>query len=131
MALFIRICAWFTTVIFGLMTFIGIGLMSYEGYNSISLLTVVLCLITALTGWNARRAGLVNYEPVRFSKVFAIVTLLGGIFFTIVFPLIIVTFFEGEDNTFLAIRNIWILFVPTCVSALAILFQHKFKIVKR
>lgn len=128
MVTFIRICAWFSFVIFIGMALAGVGIAKSEGYTPTSMLTVVLCLITAWTGWNARRAGLRNFTPFRFSKIFAILTILIGILFNILVPIFFLTFLSGNDNLATSIRNIWILFIPPCVSAFAILFQDKLRL---
>jgi len=116
----IRACAWFTLIMFGLTSIGGIGLIFTEKFSVPVFLTPLLCLLMSATGWYARKFGLSGFRIHILSKGIAAVSLIVGIAFLILVPIIFANYF-GFDDSWLAIRNLLILFFPVVISAIAIL----------
>jgi len=74
----------------------------------------------SITGWYARRFGLSGFKAHRLSKLSAITTLIFGTIFIVFVPILFANIM-GIEDTYLAIRNLIILFLPAVVSAIAIL----------
>ena len=83
---------------------------------SVSLLVApLLCLLMSATGWYARKFGLSGFKIHVFSKTIAIVSLILGILLVTLFPILFANLFGFKDS-WLAIRNTLILFLPVVIS---------------
>ncbi|MBN7814257.1 hypothetical protein [Algoriphagus pacificus] len=117
---FVRVCSWFTFVIGSLTALAGIVIYFLEERNIYMIFSMLFFFSMGLTGWFARRYGLKDFGVNRISKLNAILSLIFGILLVIVLP-IIFSNMSGIDDSFLAIRNLIILFTPMLVSSIAIL----------
>jgi uncharacterized protein YqhQ len=81
-------------------------------------------LSMAITGWNSRKFGHEHQAVSQTAKISALVSLVFGLGLIILLPVLFSNLFGFEDS-FLAIRNILLLFTPMVVSAIAILFSKK------
>lgn len=116
----IRICAWFTLIISTGLVLISI-LMLLNGQSNTGLIIACLFFIAAtIIGWFGRKYGSVEYIKTRISILSSIIVILFGIFLIVVIPIFSVGFF-GLSDSYLAIRNIIIIFVPMVIVAIAIL----------
>lgn len=118
----IRINAWFTTIFFALMSIIILLIIFIENFDVYKLLTFLLFFALTITGWCARNFGLNRFKFYQFSKPLAILSLLFGILFVIVAPLIFVNHF-GVTKSFGAILALVIMFIPATISSIAILIS--------
>jgi len=116
----VRVCAWFTMIIFVLTFIAGIGLMFTENFNVPILVAPLVCLLMSATGWYARKFGLSGFKIHVFSKTIAGVSLILGIVSVTLFPILFANLFGFKDS-WLAIRNMLILFLPVVISSIAIL----------
>ena len=116
----VRISAWFTLIIFSITSLVSLTLFFSEKINIGIVISSLMCILFSLNGWNARKYGLASFKIYRFSKPVAILSLIFGIIF-IVFVPILFSSFSDSNSTFLAIRNLVILFSPVVISSIAIL----------
>ena len=116
----VRVCAWFTLIIFALTSVVGIVMMFTQKFNVSIPLAPLLCLFMSATGWYARKFGLSGFKTDFVSKSVAIVSLILGILFVTLIPILFANSF-GFSDSWLAIRNLVILFLPVVISAIAIL----------
>jgi len=116
----VRVCAWFTLIIFALTSIVGIGMIFTEKFNVSVLPAPLLCLLMSATGWYARKFGRLGFRTHVFSKTIAVVSLILGILLLTLFPILFANSF-GFSDSWLAIRNLLILFLPVVISAIAIL----------
>ena len=118
--IFVRVCSWFTLIIFSLMSIVGLIMILVEKINIAAIITFIMCLLVSVTGWYARRYGLSGFKTNKLSKLSAILSLIFGIGFIILIPILFANLF-GFENTYLAIRNLLILFLPAVIASIAIL----------
>lgn len=118
----VRVCAWFTLIIYGLTSIVGLGMMFTEKFNVFILLVPLLCLLISATGWNARKFGLSGFRAHIASKAIAVVVLILAVLWLTLFPVFFTKSF-GLSDSLLAIRNLLILFIPVAVSSIAILIS--------
>jgi hypothetical protein len=116
----VRVCAWVTLIIFGLTSIVGLVMMFTQKFNVSILLVPFLCLLLSATGWYARKFGLSEFKTHLVSRSVAIVSLIFGILFVTMIPILFANSF-GFTDSWLAIRNLLILFLPGIISAIAIL----------
>lgn len=116
----VRVCAWFTLIVFALTSVVGLGMIFTEKFNASVLLVPLLCLLMSATGWYATKSGLSGFKTNIFSKTVAMVSLIFGILVVILVPILFANSF-GLNDSWLAIRNLLILFLPVVISAIAIL----------
>jgi hypothetical protein len=116
----VRICAWFTLIIFGLMSLVGLIMLFTEPFSLATILAFLMCLVTSLTGWHARKYGLPEFRPYAFSGPIAAVSMILGIVLITLVPILFASSFGFSDSWF-AIRNLLLLFFPVVISAMAIL----------
>lgn len=107
-------------IIFALTSIVGIVLMFTEKFNVSVLVALLMCLLMSATGWYARKFGLSGFKIHSISKAIAIVSLILGILLVILFPILFANLF-GVKESWLAIRNMLILFLPVVISSIAIL----------
>jgi hypothetical protein len=118
----VRVSAWFTLVIFGLTSIVGIGMIFTEKISVSVFFAPLLCLVMSATGWYAIKFGLSGFSAHIFSKTIAAVSLIFGILLIILMPILFASSF-GFSDSWLAIRNLIILFLPVVISAIAILIS--------
>jgi hypothetical protein len=125
----IRINAWFTVIFFALMSIVSLLMIFIENFDIYKLAIFVLFVGMAITGLSVRNFGLNEFKLYKLSKPLAVFSLVFGILFVIVAPLIFVNFF-GVKKSFRAIFTLAIMFIPAVVSSSAILFLNQRKLIK-
>jgi hypothetical protein len=120
----VRICAWFTMIIYSLTSVVGLIPILVKEFTVAGMLAVIMFLVMSVTGWHARNFGLPRFRTYPFSIMTALVSLIMGLAFIILAPILLASFFGFEDS-WLAIRNLVILFFPVVVSAVAILSSSR------
>ena len=120
---FVRICAWFTVIMFSLMTLAGAVLIFTEDSKMTAIIAILMCVVMSLTGWYARKFGLSDFRIHFLSKPMAVASLLLGALFVILFPVLFASI-SGFEDSWPAIRNLLILFLPALVSSIAILLSR-------
>jgi hypothetical protein len=85
------------------------------------IITFFMFILMSATGWNARRFGLVNFKTNRYSKILAVFTLIFGIFFLVLIPIVFASQYKF-NNSYVAIFTLFILFSPAVISAIVLLF---------
>ncbi|GAA4310939.1 hypothetical protein [Nibribacter koreensis] len=116
----VRACAWFALIIFSLTSLAGLLMMFTEGISWAGTIAIGMCFLMAVTGGHARKYGLPEFKAQEFSKLSAVVSLVFGVLFIIFMPLLFMAG-AGFEDSFVAIRNLLILFLPVVISAIAIL----------
>ncbi len=116
----VRICAWFTMIFFSLTSLMSLVMIFTENSILVSLITFIIILGMAVTGLYARKYGLPDFRLYRFAKPLAVFSLLMGIFFVILTPIIFAGKF-GLNNSFKAIITLLIMFLPVVISSVALL----------
>lgn len=112
----VRVCSWFSMIVYSLLLIV---VFIIEDDPS-SIIVFFMCLCISVTGWFGRKFGLPEFKNNKFSKLSAIFSLIFGIAFMVVFPIIFGNLFGFKDS-FLAIRNLIILFLPVVITSVAIL----------
>jgi hypothetical protein len=123
LATIIRICAWFTMIIFSLTSIAGLIMVFNEKVTIPAILTFIVCSVMSITGWYARKFGLSGFKVDKLSKLLAVISLIFGIIFIVFVPLLFGSI-SGLEDSFVAIRNLFILFLPVVFSAFAILLSN-------
>jgi cytochrome b subunit of formate dehydrogenase len=119
----VRICAWFTMILFFLVSLTGLAMLFAKDFEMITLIVLPLCMITSLTGWHARKFGLPAFKTNFLTKSVAIISLIfGGLAISLMPMLLAIT--KSFHGSWPAIRNSLIMFFPVVISALAILFSR-------
>jgi hypothetical protein len=116
----VRVCAWFTLIVFALTSIVGIGMIFTQKFNVSVIFAPFLCLLISATGWYARKFGLSGFQTHVFPKTVAVMSLIFGILLMTLVPVLFANSF-GLSESWLAIRNLLILFLPVVISAIAIL----------
>lgn len=116
----VRSCAWFTFVFFGLTSIVGLIMLFARDFSFSEAAASVTCLLIAGNGWYARRFGLPGFKSHVFSKAIAVFSLLFGIALVTLVPIVFASNVGFEDS-WQAIRNLLIMFLPVVISAVAIL----------
>jgi hypothetical protein len=116
----VRVCGWFALIMFALTSLVGLGMIFTQEFNVSIILALLICLLLSATGWYARKFGLPGFRVHVFSKTVAAVSLIFGILLLTLVPILFAHSF-GISDSWLAIRNLLILFLPVVVSAIAIL----------
>lgn len=116
----VRICAWFTLIIFSLTSLVALIMFFTEPLSVATILAFLMCLFMSATGWYARKFGLSRFRIYSFSKPIAVVSMLFGTIFITLVPILFASSF-GFSDSWLAIRNLLIIFCPVVISAIAIL----------
>lgn len=117
----IRINSWFSTFFYTLMSFLCLLMIFAEDFDGYKLVTCLLFLTLAITGFVTRNFGLTTFKFFKYLKHLAILCLVFAILFVIVAPLLLINHF-GIDDSFGAILILIVMFIPAIVSSLAILF---------
>jgi len=117
----VRISAWFASIFYLIMSIVSLVIMFTEKVEYGIIITFFMFLLMSATGWNARKFGLENFKTNKYSKLLAILTLIFGIFFLVLVPIIFTSLYEF-DNSYVAIFTLFILFSPAVISASALLF---------
>ena len=120
----IRINAWFTVIFFALMSIVSLLMIFMENFDVYKLVIFLLFIGMAITGLCARNFGLEKFKLYQLSKPLAVFSLVFGILFIIVAPLIFVNLF-GIKESVGAIFALAIMFVPAVVSSCAILIWKR------
>ena len=84
------------------------------------ILAVLICLLVSATGWFARKFGLAGFKMHVFSKPIAVVSLIFGVALLTLVPILFANSYGFEDS-WLAVRNLLIMFLPVVISAVAVL----------
>jgi hypothetical protein len=116
----IRICAWFTVIIFSLTSLVAVIMLFTQPFRVAAILVFLMCLVMSATGWYARKFGLTGFRIYAFSKQIAAVSVVFGIALITLVPILFASSFGFRDS-WLAIRNLLMLFFPVVISAIAIL----------
>lgn len=114
----VRVCSWFAMIIFSLISIVVL----IEDVDMAAAFVFFMCLCISATGWHARKFGSPGFKSNKFSKLLAIFSLVFGILFMVLIPILSTNLF-GFDDSFLAIRNLLILFLPVVISSTAILIS--------
>jgi hypothetical protein len=93
-----------------------------ENFDIYKLVIFLLFVGIAITGLTARNFGLNKFKLYQLSKPIAVFSLVFGILFVVVAPIIFVNLF-GVKESFGAIFALVIMFIPSVVSSSAILFS--------
>lgn len=120
----IRINAWFTVIFFALMSIVSLLMIFMENFDVYKLAIFLLFMGMAITGLCARNFGLNKFKLFQLSKPLAVFSLVFGILFVIVAPLIFVNLF-GVNESVGAIFALAIMFIPAVISSSAILFWKR------
>ncbi|MDO6390433.1 hypothetical protein Q4E40_09875 [Pontibacter sp. BT731] len=118
----VRVCAWLTMIIFSLTSLIGFIMLFIGEASWAAIITFFVCFLITVTGWYARKYGLSGFKTDRFSVLSAIVSLVVGGVFIVLMP-IFFSHLSGFEDSYVAIRNLLILFSPVVISAIAILMS--------
>jgi hypothetical protein len=121
---FIRICSWITLILGSLTAAVGVIMLISKPDKVSMVISSLFFLSMAITGWNSRKFGHEHHSVSYLAKVSALVSLVFGLVLIILLPVLFSNLFGFEDS-FVAIRNILILFTPMVVSAIAILFSRR------
>jgi hypothetical protein len=78
-------------------------------------------LSMSVTGFYARKIGNTDFRTTRLSNLFAILTLIFGLLFVVLVPILFATLFNLNESS-LMIIGLFILYCPAVISAAAILF---------
>ncbi|HMG89223.1 MAG TPA: hypothetical protein VK589_04160 [Chryseolinea sp.] len=116
----VRVCSWFTLIFFGLTSVVGLIMFFIEDFNISGIVASVTCLFVAANGWYARKFGLPEFKIHVASKPIAVVSLIFGIALVTLVPILFANSF-GFVDSWLAIRNLQIMFLPVVISAIAVL----------
>lgn len=110
-------------MIFFSLTSLGTLLILFtEKIDWAMIVTFLMLSSMAITGWYARKFGLSGFKTHGFSMLSAIVSLIFGIIFIVLIPVLTSKLF-GFNDSYEAIRNLIILITPVVISAIAILFS--------
>ncbi|WP_298760664.1 hypothetical protein [uncultured Psychroserpens sp.] len=121
--IFVRINAWFSTIFYMIMALVSLLIMFIEGIDYGIIITLFMFIVMSATGWFAHKFGLVHFKIHRYSKVTAIITLVFGLFFLVLTPIMFNALFNFEESL-TAIAVLFLTFIPAMVSGIAILFGN-------
>ncbi len=116
----VRINGWFSAILFGLTSILGLILTFAEGFEVYKFITFSAFSSMAITGWYARKYRLDGFKINKASKLIALTSLLMVVFFIAIMPIMLVTLF-GVNKSLGAIYTLELLFIPAGVSSIAIL----------
>ena len=116
----ITISAWFSIIFYTLMSLVALIVLLTEEFNYAVIATIFMFLSMSVTGFYARKIGNTNFKTIRISKLFAILTLIFGIFFVVLVPVLFSTLFNINES-YLIIIVLFILYGPAVITSLAIL----------
>lgn len=116
----IRICAWYTFVLFSILSLVSLIIAFNEGISDATVVLLFMCALLSITGWNARRYGLKNYNLNIFMKLIAILPLILVIVFMFFIPIWAMSS-AGLDIPDKAIWLLIFIFLPGIISSIAIL----------
>ena len=116
----IRICAWYTFVLCLILSLVQFIIFLEEGMDVGIVVSFFMLILFSITGWNARRYGLKNYNLNVFMKLIAIPPLI----LVIVFMFFIPIWAMSSADLDIPDKAIWLLifiFLPGIISSVAIL----------
>lgn len=128
MKVLIRVCAWITLIIFSIMTFAALVMLFTEEFSAGTVITLILCVSASVTGWSALKFGLPGFRIYPFSKPVAVISMIFGIVFIILVPILFTNSF-GLSDSWSAIMALLILFSPVVMSAIVILMSRTGKVI--
>ena len=123
----IRICAWFTMILFSLCSIVGLVLIFSENFDPAAFGTFFMCSGLSITGWHGRKIGLPTFTLNRYSRPLAIFSLIVGATWILIVPWIFVSFF-GIEDTYGAIINLEITFIPVLIASIGVIFSKHMNI---
>lgn len=116
----ITIAAWFSIIFYPIMSLVAIIILLTEEFNYAVVVTIFMFLSMSVTGFYARKIGNIDFKTVRIAKLFAILTLIFGIFFVVLVPIVFSTIFNINES-YLIIIGLFILYGPAVITSLAFL----------
>ena len=102
------------------MSLVAIIILLTEEFNYAVVVTIFMFLSMSVTGFYARKIGNIDFKTVRIAKLFAILTLIFGIFFVVLVPIVFSTIFNINES-YLIIIGLFILYGPAVITSLAFL----------
>ena len=124
---FVRLNAWFTTIFFSIMSICCLFIVFEKKFEIWAVFTMLIFVAIAFSGFSARNFGSRKFRRYPLSKHIAILSLMFGILFVVIAPLIFTNLF-GLRDSFKAIVALVIMFIPTVITSLAILFNKSGRI---
>lgn len=118
--IFVRICGWYTFVLFSILSLVSFIIVFNEGISVATVVLLFMCALLSLTGWNTRRYGLKKYNLNRFMKLIAVLPLILAIVFMFLIPMWIMDS-AGLDIPDKAVWLLILMFLPGMISSIAIL----------
>ena len=118
--IFVRICGWYTFVLFSILSLVSLIIDFNEGISVATVVLLFMFALLSLIGWNAKRYGLKNYSLNRFMKLIAVLSLILVIVFVFLIPIWVVNS-AGIDIPDKVIRLLIFMFLPGIISSIAIL----------
>lgn len=118
----VRIFGWISVVFYSLMALITFLILIFESLEITALFTLTIFTTMTVTGWNARRFGLIDYKDKLIIKLTALFSLIFGCLFVILSPFIFSKSY-GIGDSYEPIIVLFIMFTPSIISSLAILIN--------
>ena len=116
----VRICSWFTLILGSALVLTSFVMLFSKEISTSSVLTIIFFVSATVIGWTGKKYGSSDYSNNKLSKISAIVVIIFGFLLIVFIPILSINLF-GFNDSYLAIRNILIIFAPMVIVAIAIL----------
>ena len=116
----IRIFAWYTLILFLILSFVLLILILTEKFDIFYVLSFFICIGIALNGFFTRRYSLPNFILTRLSKFLTILSLLVGSFFCLYIPIVFMKLY-GFEESILSLFTLLLLFIPSFIISIFLL----------
>lgn len=120
-SILITIAAWFSLIFYPIMSLVTLIVLLTEEFNYAVIVAIFMFLSMSVTGFYARKIGNTDFRTTRLSNLFAILTLIFGLLFVVLVPILFATLFNLNES-YLMIIGLFILYCPAIISASALLF---------
>ena len=126
----VRIFGWISVTFYSIMALVMFLILIFESLEITAFFTLILFTAMAVTGWNARRFGLIDLKDKLIIKLIATFSLIFGCTFAILSPFIFSKSY-GIGDSYEPIIVLVIMFTPAIISSIAVLLKKNYKIAFR
>ncbi|MEO9870096.1 hypothetical protein [Ekhidna sp.] len=116
----VRICSWFTLILGSALVLTSVVMLFSKEISTASVFTEIFFVSATVIGWTGRKYGSSDHSNNKLSKISAIVVIIFGFLLIVFIPILSINLF-GFNDSYLAIRNIIIIFAPMVIVAIAVL----------
>lgn len=116
----VRICGWISAIFYLIMSVVAVAILFFNDLDLSAMVTLLIFAVMSFTGWNVIKFKSTHYKRTLLVKFSAILSLIFGIFFIFLSPLMFASVY-GIGDSYESIIVLLLMFTPSVVSSIAIL----------